>query len=241
MKHRDMMVAATRATVPFALAAMAAVTFSAQSLAQQPPAPKAQQPKATAPKGNQPSQPSQPKGAQAQAQPQQGEQPSLTFSPWTKVCPKGQDANAKAICLTGKDGSVESGLPVVAAVLIEPEGEPKKILRITLPLGVALQPGTRVVIDQGQPMTGPYVICAGNGCMSDYEASGELIDHMKKGKGLAVQGVNGGGQVITVVIPLADFAKAYDGAPTDPKVFEEQQRKRFEEFQKRHQSQNPSQ
>src|SRR5262249_40289340 len=140
MKHRDMMVAATRATIPFALAAMAAVTFSAQALGQQPPAPKAQQPKATAPKGNQPS---QPKGAQAQAQPQQGEQPSLTFSPWTKVCPKGQDANAKAICLTGKDGSVESGLPVVAAVLIEPEGEPKKILRITLPLGVALQPGTR--------------------------------------------------------------------------------------------------
>jgi len=236
MKHRDMIVAAAKTAVPFAIAAMAAVAFSAQSLAQQTPAPKAQQPKATPPKN----QPSQPKGA-APPQPPQGEQPNLTFTAWTKVCPKGPEANAKRICLTGKDGSVESGLPVVAAVLIEPEGDPKKILRITLPLGVALQPGTRVVIDQGQPMMGPYVICAGNGCMSDFEASGEFVDNMKRGKGLAVQGVNGGGQVITVVIPLADFAKAYDGPPTDPKVFEDQQRKRFEEFQKRQQSQNHSQ
>ena len=50
-------------------------------------------------------------------------------------------------------------MPVVAVVLIEPEGDPKKVLRVTLPLGMALQPGTRVVIDQGQPMTGPYTIC----------------------------------------------------------------------------------
>src|SRR5262249_7143748 len=226
MKHRDMIVAAVKTAVPFAIAALSAVPSTAKGLAQPPPAPKAQQPKATTPKAP----PSQPKGA-APAHPQQGEQPpNLTFSPWTKVCPKGQEANAKRICLTGKDGSVESGMPVVAAVLIEPEGDPKKILRITLPLGVALQPGTRVVIDQGQPMMGPYVMCAGNGCMSDFEASGELVDNLKKGKGLAVQGVNGGGQVITVVIPLADFAKAYDGPPTDPKVFEDQQRKRFEEF-----------
>ena len=61
-----------------------------------------------------------------------GEQPQLIFSPWTKFCLKGQEANAKQVCFTGKDGRVESGMPVVAAVLIEPEGEPKKILRVTL-------------------------------------------------------------------------------------------------------------
>src|SRR5262249_52945115 len=116
MKHRDMIVAAAKTAVPFAIAAMAAVAFSAQSLAQQIPAPKAQQPKPTPPKN----QPSHPRAAPP-AQPPQGEQPNLTFTAWTKVCPKGQEANAKRICLTGKDGSIESGLPVVAAVLIEPE------------------------------------------------------------------------------------------------------------------------
>ena len=58
------------------------------------------------------------------------------------------------------------------------------------------------MIDEGQPMTAPYVICAGNGCMADYEASAELVTNMKKGKGLAVQGVNGAGQVISLQLPL---------------------------------------
>ena len=148
------------------------------------------------------------------------EAPQLIYSPWTKFCLKGQEANAKQVCFTGKDGRVESGQPVVAAVLIEPDGEPRKILRVTLPLGMSLQPGTRVIVDQGQPMQGPYVICFNNGCMADYEASAELIANMKKGQGLVVQGINGAGQAISLVLPLNDFAKAYDGPPTDPKVFE---------------------
>jgi len=124
-------------------------------------------------------------------------------------------------------------MPVVAAVVIEPEGEQKKVLRVTLPLGMSIQPGTRVIVDQGQPMTGPFVICFQNGCMADYEASGELIGKLKKGQGLVVQGINGAGQPISLVLPLADFAKAYEGPPTDPKVFEEQQKRLQDELQRR--------
>ena len=161
------------------------------------------------------------------------QQPQLIFSPWTKMCVKGQEP--KQVCFTGKDGRVETGQPVVAAVLIEPEGEPRKILRITLPLGMSLQPGTRAIVDQGQPMTAPYVICFNNGCMADYEASDALILTMKKGQGLVVQGINGAGQGISVVLPLNDFAMAYDGPPTDPKEIErrnEELRKKFEGQQK---------
>jgi invasion protein IalB len=61
---------------------------------------------------------------------------------------KGQDANAKQVCFTGKDGRIESGQPVIAAVIIEPEGETKKILRVTLPLGMQLLHGTRVIVEQ---------------------------------------------------------------------------------------------
>ncbi len=161
------------------------------------------------------------------------QQVQLIYSPWTKFCLKGQDANAKQVCFTGKDARIESGMPVVAAVLIEPEGEPKKVLRVTLPLGMQLIHGTRVIIDQNQPMTAPYVICFTNGCMADYEANPDMIAKMKKGQGLVVQAINSTGQPISLVLPLADFAKAYDGPPTDPKVFEEQQKKLQEELQKR--------
>jgi hypothetical protein len=93
--------------------------------------------------------------------------------------------------------------------------------------------GTRVIVDQGTPLTAPYVICFTNGCMADYDATPDLISKMKKGQGLVVQAINSTGQPISLVLPLQDFAKAYDGPPTDPKVFEQQQQKLQEELQKR--------
>jgi len=115
-------------------------------------------------------------------------------------------------------------MPAVAAVLIELENDPKKVLRVTVPLGISLQPGTRVIVDNGEPTSAPYVICFSNGCMADYEVSGEFIGKLKKGQGLVIQAINGAGQPITLVVPLQGFAKAYDGPPTDPKKFEEQQK-----------------
>jgi invasion protein IalB len=239
-----------------------AVVLSPPAFAQQPdtatPAPKpkkakakpaadaqqTQAPAAPAPAAAQAQQPPQappgqgPGGDQGQQGQNGQQQVQLIFSPWTKVCLKGQpgqppDPNAKEVCFTGKDARVESGQPVAAAVLIEPQGADKKLLRVTLPLGMQLAHGTRVIVDQNQPMTAPYVICFTNGCMADYEANADLIGKMKKGQGLVIQAINTTGQPISLVMPLSDFAKAYDGPPTDPKVFEEQQKKLQEELQRR--------
>jgi invasion protein IalB len=212
-----------------------AIAMGATAFAQAPPAapaPKAapRPPAAAAPKGapqpQKPAEAPQPPAGEAQ-------QPQLIYSPWTKFCLKGQEANAQQVCFTGKDGRIESGMPVIAAVLIEPEGDSKKVLRVTLPLGMQLPQGTRVIVDQGQPMNAPYIICFTNGCMADYEASAELIGKLKKGQGLVVQGINSQGQPISLVLPLTDFGKAYEGPPTDPKVFEEQQKKLQDDLQKR--------
>ncbi len=168
---------------------------------------------------------------QAQAPAQNG--PQLIYSPWTKFCSKGKEPNAKQVCFTGKDARTEAGMPVLAAALIEPEGEPKKVLRITLPSPLQLQYGTRLIVDQGQPATSPFFTCFANGCMADYEATPDLIGRMKKGQMLTVQAINLAGNPISFPMPLAEFAKANDGPPTDPKVFEEQQKKLQEELQRR--------
>ncbi|MBV9529526.1 MAG: invasion associated locus B family protein [Bradyrhizobium sp.] len=235
-----------RLFVLLAASAMAVPVVSAQQTqAPAPAAPKTKAapkaaPKAPPPAAQAPAQPAP--GAQAQQQPAQGQagqQPAqdqqlqLVYAPWTKFCLKGQDANAKQVCFTGKDGRIESGQPVIAAVIIEPEGETKKILRVTLPLGMQLVHGTRIIVDNNQPQQSPYVICFANGCMSDYEATPELINNMKKGQNLVVQAINANGAPLTLPLPLAEFAKAYDGPPTDPKVFEETQKKLQEELQKR--------
>jgi invasion protein IalB len=214
-------------------AAALAVLLASPATAQQQQAPARPAP-AAKPAPAKPGQAAQPAApAQSQAAAPAAEQPTLIYSPWTKFCLKGQEANAKQVCFTGKDGRLESGLPIVAAVVIEPEGDAKKMLRVTLPLGMQVQPGTRVIIDQGQPATGPYVICFTNGCMADYEVNADIIGRLKKGQQLAVQAINGNGQPVSLTLPLNDFAKAYDGPPTDPKVFEENQKKLQEELQKK--------
>lgn len=217
-----------RTFVAITAVGLAAISPAPYASAQQP-VPKAQ-PKA--PPKAQPKAQEKTAPATADQQPQR-EQPQLLYAPWTKVCQTSPAPNPKQVCFTGKGGRLQSGEPVVGAVVIAPEGEDKKVLRVTVPLGVALQPGTRVMIDEGQPMAGPYVMCVPGGCMADYEASDDLIGAMKKGQTMHVQGINDTGQPISIPLPLADFAKAFDGPPTDPKTVAEQQKQLQDELQKR--------
>jgi len=164
--------------------------------------------------------------------------PRLTYSPWTKFCMKGKDPSAKEVCFTGKDARNEALQPLGAAVFIEPQGEPKRILRVTVPGPVQMQHGARIIIDTEPPMTGTFVTCLTNGCLADYEATPDLIDKLKKGRMLTLQAIKLDGKVISVPLPLADrsgnsFQKAHEGPPTDPKAFEAQQKKLQEELQKR--------
>ncbi|HEX5509587.1 MAG TPA: invasion associated locus B family protein [Pseudolabrys sp.] len=200
------------------------------------PAAYAQTPKA---KGKPAAQKAAPKPPAQQQQQQAAtpgaEQPQLMYSPWMKVCGKANasDPNSKNVCVITKDGRLENGMPVAVVQLFEPEGSDQKLLRVTVPLGMQLQHGTRVIIDQGQPMNAPYSICFPAGCLSDYQANADMVNKMKKGHTLTVQAINMRGAAISLPLPLTDFAKAYDGPPTDPKAFEEQQRKLQEALQKK--------
>jgi invasion protein IalB len=168
----------------------------------------------------------------AAAQQGANQPPQLMYSPWMKVCGKGPDTNNKQVCVITKDGRLENGMPVAIVQLFEPEGQ-QKVLRVTVPLGMQLQHGTRVIVDQNQPMQSPYKICFPVGCMSDYPVTDDLIAKMKKGHMLTVQAINMQGTPISLPLPLNDFAKAYDGPATDPKAFEAQQRKLQQELQKK--------
>ena len=164
------------------------------------------------------------------------QQVQLIASPWTRYCVKGPTAKSfeigiKEVCFTASDAHLASGEKIVIALLIEPEGVDKKVLRVTLPLGVALVPGARVVIDETEAMTAPYVVClAKNGCMADYQADADLIAKLKKGRSLAIQAFDKG-RPIGFTLPLTDFAKAYDGPPSDPTGLNEQQRSLPNELQ----------
>ena len=167
----------------------------------------------------------QPAGPHPGAAPQQ----EVVFSPWTKMCAPPAQAQGKLICMTVKEARFDTGQFVAGVALIEEAGVAKKLVRITIPLGMQIQFGTRMIIDNGQAMTSPYATCVQNGCMADYEVDETFIAQMKKGQQVLLQGINTTGHASSYAIPLADFAKAQEGEGSDPKAFEAQQKKFWEE------------
>jgi invasion protein IalB len=223
MTHKIVPVSARpvrRSLIAGAAAALVTVVAASIAFGQQPKPPAGQPKPAPAPAPAQPVQPAQPP------------QEQLLYSPWLKQCGKGPEANAKQVCITGRSAFSEAGLPMLSAVLIEPDGD-KKILRVTVPEPVALAPGTRVIIDQGQPTPVPYLTCLRNGCIAEVEAVPDMISKFKSGQTLFVQAVVLTNQVVSLPLPLADFKKVNEGPPADPKVVEDQQKKLQEELTRR--------
>ena len=197
-----------------ALAFMAGPRACAQQPSTNPPVPSTQS--APGPSAEQ-----SPQAAPAEVK-QNGQQPvQMIFSPWARYCAKGptgqfSEMRTKEICFTAADGHVTSGQKLVIVLLIEPKGGDTKLLRVTLPLGVALVPGARIVIDEKEAMTAPYLVCLPkNGCMADYKADADLIEKLKKGRSLAIQAFDKG-RPISFTLPLTGFEKAYDGPASDP-------------------------
>jgi invasion protein IalB len=238
MERRRMTVPARPARRALGFAAVGACALFAASGAlaqqqqQQQRTPAQQRP------AQQPQRPAQPQAAPAPAPqvPATAETPPLIYSPWTKVCGKEGQPGApaqKEVCFTIKEARLDTGQFVASAGVIELDGEQKKILRVTLPLGLQLRNGTRMVVDKEQPMTGVFSFCLPNGCWADFEVASDFVGKLKKGQSMVLQAFNLNGQVASFAFPLVDFAKANEGPPTDPKMLEEQQKKLQDELQRR--------
>jgi len=162
-----------------------------------------------------------------------GADPPVIYSPWTKYCGTDGNPEAKEVCLTVKEARLETGQFLAGAAVIEQQGEAKKLLRITLPLGMQLPQGTRMLLDKEPPLQGRFIVCMPNGCMADFDVNSDFIAKMKRGQQITMQGINLPGQAASYMLPLTDFAKAHEGPPTDPKKLEEQQKQLQDELQKK--------
>jgi invasion protein IalB len=162
----------------------------------------------------------------------EGQQMQIMLTPWTKICGKDQEAN-KEICLTTQEARADTGQLLASALVREVQDDPKKQFIVSVPVGMLLRPGMRVVLDQNAPQPIAYSVCFPNACYGDMEINADYVAKLKKGQSLVIQTLNQVGRTINFPLSLKEFAKAYDGPPTDLKVVEEQQKKLQDELQKR--------
>src|ERR1035438_4201035 len=95
----------------------------------------------------------------------------LVYSAWTRSCTREADVDGRQVCFATKVARTESGQLATAAIVVEREGETRKTLRVLLPLGMQTAFGTRAVLDSEKPLVSPYLFCAAEGCVSDYDAT----------------------------------------------------------------------
>ena len=83
----------------------------------------------------------------------------INYGDWRKFCFK--PAGTKMVCRTTISGTWETGQTAVRIDLIEREDGASR-LQLFLPVGLYLQAGVKLTIDQGAPHRIPYVWCLTN-------------------------------------------------------------------------------
>lgn len=135
----------------------------------------------------------------------------IRYGDWQKVCFKTPGTNM--VCRTTISGTFDTGQLAVRADLIEREGEGKARLQLFLPVGLYLQAGVKLTVDQGKTYQVPYIWCMTNTCIAGNPADPQLIRDMEKGEKLSLEVVDSSVQSITTQIPLNQFAAVRKGAP----------------------------
>jgi invasion protein IalB len=81
---------------------------------------------------------------------------------------------------------------------------------IQLPLGLNLPGGAKLQVDDGTATDMQIQTCEARGCYAGTTLAPDLLAAMKSGKQLKISFQNLNKETLTVPLPLADFAAAYD-------------------------------
>lgn len=134
----------------------------------------------------------------------------IKYSAWRKVCFKAP--NTKMLCRTISEGRWETGQVAVRVDVIE-RADGRGRLQIFVPVGLYLQPGVKVTIDQGTSITAPYSWCLTNTCIAAIPADTGFIRAMEAGQKLTLVVVDSNILSVETSLPLNQFATVRNGPP----------------------------
>ena len=104
----------------------------------------------------------------------------------------------------------KTGQLIVLVNVRVPSDTHAPVALVQLPLGLNLPAGAKLQVDDGKVIDLQIQTCENRGCYANTPVSPELLAALKSGKQLKVSFQNLGKETITVPMPLADFAAAYD-------------------------------
>jgi invasion protein IalB len=137
---------------------------------------------------------------------------AIKYGDWQKFCFK--TPGSGQVCRTTISGQWETGQSAVRIDLIEREGEGASRLQLFLPVGLYLQTGAKLTVDQGKTFRIPYVWCLTNTCIAGDRANPALIHQMETGKQLKLEVADTNLLSVSTTLPLDQFASVRKTAPS---------------------------
>ena len=134
----------------------------------------------------------------------------IKYGDWRKFCFK--PAGTRMVCRITISGKWETGQTAVRIDLIEREDGGSR-LQLFLPVGLYLQAGVKLTVDQGTPNRIPFVWCLTNTCIAGDAADPRIIREMEAGQQLLLEVIDSNVLAVTTSLPLKQFESARQGAP----------------------------
>jgi invasion protein IalB len=133
----------------------------------------------------------------------------IKYSDWGKTCFKTPGTNM--VCRTSIAGTFETGQPAIRVDLIEREGDKVARLQLFLPVGLYLQAGVKITIDQGASYRIPYMWCFTNTCIAADVADPKLLKEMETGQNFLLELVDTSLLTVNTSLQLKEFAAVRHG------------------------------
>jgi invasion protein IalB len=182
-------------SIKFAIAAAAIFGLSGQSHAQ---APKAK---------------NSPPVAQATPGPTAAASDGAAAAPppgWIARCSSGSRSSSLECAIEQSAVLTKTGQLIVLVNIRVPAETRNPIALVQLPLGLNLPAGAKLQVDEGKASDMLIQTCEARGCYANLPVSPEMLATLKSGKQLKVSFQNLAKETITIPMPLADFAAAYE-------------------------------
>jgi invasion protein IalB len=157
-------------------------------------------------------------GAKSKGQPQTqatpAPSPSAVPAPaqpgWIARC-SSPSRDAPLECAIEQSAVLTKTGQLVALVNIRVPGDTRApIALVQLPLGLNLQAGAKLQVDDGKSSDLPIQTCENRGCYASVPISPEMLNALRAGKQLKVVFQDLAKETIAIPMSLADFASAYD-------------------------------
>jgi invasion protein IalB len=150
--------------------------------------------------------------AAAQATPQAEPAPANTPAPpgWAARCTS-VSREAPLECAIEQTAVLsKTGQLIVLVNIRIPSDTHAPVALVQLPLGLNLPVGAKFQVDDGKAIDLQIQTCENRGCYASTPIAADLLTALRSGKQLKVSFQNLAKEIISIPMPLADFAAAYD-------------------------------